>query len=61
MPKFRMERQEMGEQYTIYEAEAANKEEAKEIMLGEDEETIVSRRFKQRDAVVLYIKEISEQ
>ena len=57
MPKFRMERQERGEQYTTYEVEAGTKEEAEE-MIFEDEATIVSQHFKQRDAETLSFEEI---
>lgn len=58
MPKFRMERQENGEQYTTYEVEADTKEEAKE-MICENQATIVSQHFEQRDAEILSFKEIS--
>lgn len=60
MPKFRMQRQEMGEQYTTYEVVAANKEEASELIF-DDKATIVSRRFKQRDSDILSFEEIPEQ
>ena len=57
MPKFRMKRQESGQRYTTYEVEANTKEEAEE-MIFEDQATIVSQHFKQRDAEILSFKEI---
>lgn len=47
MPKFRIQRQETGEQYTTYEVLADNKEEAAELIF-DDKAAIVSRRFKHR-------------
>ena len=59
MPKYRMERQEMGERYTTIEVEAPDEEEAQE-MIWEGEGTIVSEWFKQRDAEVLSFREVEE-
>jgi len=58
MPRFRMIRQERGEQYTTYEVDADDKEEAEELIF-DDKAFVVSQTFKQRDAEILSFKEIT--
>lgn len=57
MPRYRMRRQESGERYRTIEVVAPNKEEAEE-MIWNDEGTIVSESFKQRDTETLSFEEI---
>jgi hypothetical protein len=59
MPRYRMERQESGQRYTTIEVEAPDKEEAQE-MIWNDEGTVISQWFKQRDAETLSFEEIKE-
>lgn len=57
MPRYRMERQERGERYITIEVEADDMEDAKEAIWN-DEGTVVSEWFEQRDVDVLSFEEV---
>ena len=59
MPRYRIKRQERGERYRTIEVVASSKEKAQE-MICNDEGTIVSESFKQRDAETLSFEEIED-
>ncbi len=59
MPRYRMERQETGEQYTTIEVDAENEEEARD-MIFDDEGVVVCSWFKQRDAEEISFVEVKD-